>query len=81
MTYRHYGQRLYELRCDMLLSQVDFCARVGMHQAQLSRFETGAQPVGAKLIIRVAQRLGLDIVEELRIGGFIDEQKTNSVGH
>ena len=74
MKYHHYGQRLFALRCDMLLSQVDFGARVGIHQSQLSRFETGAQPVGARLIIRVAQRLGLDIVEELRIGGMLDER-------
>lgn len=68
--YQHYGQRIKDLRVDRGWSQRKFAERTGLQRSNLTNYETGNQSVGAHIIVRIANRLRLNLVDELRIGGF-----------
>lgn len=68
-----YASRLQSLRCGTLhLTQAEFGKLIGKDTSQVCRWETGDRRIDADAVIHIAKRLGLDPVEELRKGGFIE---------
>jgi len=54
------------------MTQAEFGKLIGKDTAQVCRWETGDRRIDADAVIHIAKRLGLDPVEELRKGGFIE---------
>lgn len=69
-VYRHYGQRIKELRVDRGWSQLQFADRIGLRRENVCHYERATKRPGALVITRIARRLLLDIGQELSIGGF-----------
>lgn len=69
MQYEHYGKRIKDLRVQRGMSQIEFAAAVGMHPPNISIYENGHKIPQHRVIVRIAIALGLDVAEELRIGG------------
>ena len=79
-----YGHRIRQLRTDRGLSQYAFAELVGIERTAICAMERGNRVIGAKTIVRIAHRLGIDIIEELRLGGYLEEeheQKTDCIRH
>jgi len=74
MTHANrYASRLHSLRCGTLhMTQSEFGKLIGKDTSQICRWEIGDRRISADAVIEIAKMLGLDPVEELRKGGFIE---------
>jgi len=64
--YRRLIERLVARRKELGLTQQAVADRVGMHQQNVSRFETGERRLDAVEFVDVASALGLDAADLLR---------------
>jgi transcriptional regulator with XRE-family HTH domain len=64
--YRGLVERLVARRKELGLTQKAVADRVGMHQQNVSRFETGERRLDAVELVDVAAALGLDAADLIR---------------
>jgi transcriptional regulator with XRE-family HTH domain len=64
--YRRLMERLVARRKELGLTQQELANKVGLHQQNVSRFETGERRLDAVEFIDVALALGLDAADLIR---------------
>ncbi len=60
VDWKAVGRRLRELR-GFDMNQAEFARELGVSQSQLSRYEKGANEIGAEVLLRISERAGKSI--------------------
>ncbi|MBF0546193.1 MAG: helix-turn-helix transcriptional regulator [Candidatus Riflebacteria bacterium] len=65
------GKRICEIRMGLNLSQVEFCAKLGIHQNTLSRYENTERSPDAEIAARICEAYGISFEWLLTGRGFM----------
>lgn len=77
MVNNNIGQILLTRRKEKGLTLIELGEKTGVHQSTIQRIETGSRNPTAEVLIKLAEPLGYDEIELLKMAGILEPDATD----